>query len=187
MPTTKFQNSSEVQEQKFYVGIDVHKSSWTITVRSLNLHLQTFNQPPCCQTLIKHLKNKYSGGSFCSVYEAGFCGTTLHEQLSISGIHNIIVNPADIPLTDKQAKNKSDVHDSRSLAFHLEKGNLNGIYIMDKKHQELRSLFRLRQTKVKDLTRAINRLKGLLYYFGVEYASLCSKAKNISLKEFWTG
>lgn len=180
MPTVNLQNLSNFQGQKFYVGIDVHRKSWTVTVRSLNLHLQSFTQPPSCSLLMNHLKSKYPNAIFYSVYEAGFCGTTLHEQLIKAGIHNIIVNPADIPLTDKQAKNKSDVHDSRSLAFHLEKGNLTSIYIMDKKQQELRSLFRLRQTKMKDLTRSINRLKGFLYYCGVDCSSIFDGNEHIS-------
>jgi transposase len=153
MPTTKLQNSLDFEGQKFYIGIDVHKKSWSVTVRSLNLQLERFSQAPSVKVLINHLQKKYPGGEYHSAYEAGFSGTGIHEQLCSSGVHNIVVHPADIPSTDKQNKNKSDVRDSRSIAFHLEKGNLHGIYIMSRARQELRSLFRFRQTKVRDLTR----------------------------------
>jgi len=36
MPTRKLQNPEDFGGQKFYIGIDVHKKSWAVTVRSLN-------------------------------------------------------------------------------------------------------------------------------------------------------
>lgn len=170
MPSTKLQNSSDFRGQSFFIGLDVHKSSWSVTIRSLNLHLDHFSQPPSVKALINHLHRKYPGGAYYSAYEAGFCGTGIHEELCQGGVHNIIVNPADIPSTDKQNKNKSDVRDSRSIAFHLEKGNLHGIYIMPREGQELRSLFRFREAKVRDLARTTNRLKGFLNYYGVRFS-----------------
>ena len=106
MPTTKLQNSSDFTGQRFYVGIDVHKKSWSVTIRSLNIQLEHFSQPPSVEVLINHLYKKYPGGEYYSGYEAGFSGTGIHEQLCSVRIHNIIVNAADIPSTDKQNKNK---------------------------------------------------------------------------------
>jgi len=130
MPSTKLQNSVDFCGQKFFIGLDVHKNSWSATIRSLNLHLEHFTQPPSARALISHLQKKYPGGEYFSAYEAGFCGTGIHEELCRGGVHNIIVHAADIPCTDKQNKNKSDVRDSQSIAFHLERGYLHGIYIM---------------------------------------------------------
>jgi hypothetical protein len=166
MPARKLQNLPDFHGQKFYVGIDLHKNSWAVTIRSLGLYLEHFTQPPVTQILVDHLRKKYPGGDYYSAYE-GFCGTSIHEELIGLGIHNLIVHAADIPTTDKQHKNKSDVRDSRSIAFQLEKNNLHGIYVMAKQDQELRSLFRLRQTRVRDLTRSTNRLKSFLIYHGV--------------------
>jgi transposase len=182
MPSTKLQNSSDFTGQKFYIGVDVHKNAWSVTVRSLNLHLEHFSQPPSAKGLINHLHKKYPGGEYYSAYEAGFCGTGIHEELCRGGVHNIIIHAADIPFTDKQNKNKTDVRDSRSIAFHLEKGNLHGIYIMPRGQQELRSLFRLRQAKVRDLTRTSNRLKSFLVYFGVKFSLAFEGKEYISQK-----
>jgi hypothetical protein len=182
MPSTKLQNSSDFGDQKFYIGIDVHKNAWSVTVRSVNLHLEHFSQPPSAKVLIKHLHKKYPGGEYYSAYEAGFCGTGIHDELCRGGIQNIIVHAADIPFTDKQNKNKSDIRDSRSIAFHLEKGNLHGIYIIPRGHQELRSLFRLRQAKVRDLTRTTNRLKSFLVYFGIRFSLAFERKEYLSSK-----
>lgn len=182
MPTTKLQKLLDFRGQKFYIGIDVHKNSWSVTIRSLNLHLEHFSQPPSVKVLVNHLRNKYSGGDYYSAYEAGFCGTGIHDELCKLGVYNMIVNPADIPATDKQNKNKTDVRDSRSIAFHLEKGNLHGIYIMPRGGQELRSLFRLREAKARDMARTTNRLKGFLLYFGVSLSQAFEGKEYISSK-----
>ena len=175
MPTTKLNNSLDFSSQKFYVGLDVHKTSWTVTVRTLGLEVEHFHQPASVQALVSHVQRRFPRGKFFSAYEAGFCGTWIHRELSDLGINNIVVSPADIPTTDKEKKNKTDVHDSRSIARSLEKGILHGIYIHSREQELLRSLFRLRQTKVRDVTRAVNRLKGFLNYFGVEYSTILSE------------
>jgi transposase len=166
MPNTNVQHFADFVNENIYVGIDVHKKSWAVTIRAFNLQIAHFTQPPSSQTLAAYLKKNYPKGNYFSVYEAGFFGTTIHEELTILGVKNIIVNPGDIPTTDKQKKNKTDTHDSRALAEHLEKGSLRGIHIHTRQQQELRALFRLRTSKSRDLTRSINKLKGFLIYFG---------------------
>jgi transposase len=123
---------------------------------------------------VKHLNTKYPGAEYYSAYEAGFCGTGIHEKLTKAGVNNIVINPADLPSTDKEKKNKTDIHDSRSICRNLERGNLRGIYILPVEQQEYRALFRQREVKVRDVTRSVNRLKSFLSFFGVDYASLCA-------------
>jgi transposase len=131
---------------------------------------------------LKYLQRNFPGGQYHSAYEAGFCGTGIHEQLCELGIKNIVVHAADIPATDKQKKNKTDLHDSRSIADYLEKGNLKGIHVFTRDQQELRSLFRLREAKVKEVTRSNNRLKSFLMYFDIQIPETVSKKEQLSLK-----
>lgn len=166
MPIT-INKSIDFTGQGFYIGIDVHKKSWTITVRTLHLEVSHFSQQPDVDQLARFLQKRYPGGNFFSAYEAGFCGTSLHHALCKSGIKNIIIHPADLPESDKHKKNKNDLHDSRAVARYLEAGVLSGIHIMPCDQQERRSLSRLREAKVKDVTRCTNRLRGLLNYSGI--------------------
>src|SRR5471030_2056398 len=182
MLSTNLQNSIDFNGQKFYVGLDVHKKSWAVTIRSLSLQVAHFTQPPGADALLNYLQRNFPGGEYHSAYEAGFCGTSIHEQLCKLGINNILVHAADIPSTDKQKKNKTDVHDSRSIAGHLEKGNLHGIHVLSREQQELRSVFRLRAGKVKDVTRANNRLKIAMVFFGVVVPESISKKEFLSLR-----
>jgi transposase len=94
----------------------------------------------------------------------------------------MVVHAADIPSTDKQKKNKTDLHDSRAIAEHLQKGNLKGIYVLSREQQELRSLFRLREGKVRDVVRANNRLKSSMMYFGIVLPESINKKEYLSLR-----
>jgi len=182
MLSTNLQNPIDFDGQKFYVGLDVHKKSWAVTIRSLGLQVARFTQPPGAGALLNYLQRNFPGGQYHSAYEAGFCGTSIHEQLCKLGIINILVHAADIPATDKQKKNKTDLHDSSSIAGYLEKGDLHSIHVLTQEQQELRSLFRLREAKVKEVTRSNNRLKSFLMYFDIKIPETVSKKEYLSLK-----
>lgn len=160
--------STDFTGQQFFIGIDIHKKSWTITIRTLEIEVSHFTQEPDVRHLVNYLNNRFSGGYFFSAYEAGYCGTSPHHALCRCGIKNIIIHPADLPQTDKQKNNKTDLHDSRAIARYLEAGVLSGIHIMPADQQERRALFRCREAKVKEVTRCSNRLRALLYYLGVD-------------------
>lgn len=166
MPINKIITTSFC-DQNFYVGIDVHKKSWSISVRTSGIEVEHFTQQPDPAALCRHLKNKYKDALFYSAYEAGFSGTQAHTILCNLGIQNCIVHPGDIPQTNKQQTNKTDFHDSKAIAKYLEAQLLNSIYIMPIEQQERRALFRQREGKVKDITRCVNKLKGMLNFFGV--------------------
>jgi transposase len=180
MLRTNLQKQNDYTGQDFYIGLDVHKQSWYVTIRSLGIEVGHFTQAPDAAALHQYLQRNFPGGAYHSAYEAGFCGTGAHEQLCKAGIDNIIVHAADVPATDKQKKNKTDLHDSRAIAGHLERGNLKGIYVLNQEQQELRSLFRLRECKVKDTTRANNRLKSFLMYYGITIPGTVSKRGDLT-------
>jgi transposase len=182
MPSTNFENSIDFTGQNFFVGLDVHKKSWAVTIRSTGIEIAHFTQPPSAETLSAHLQKNYPGGLYFSAYEAGFCGTGIHEQLCKLGIKNSLVHAADVPATDKQKKNKTDLHDSRAIARGLEKGDLTPIHVLTREQQELRSLFRLRERKVRDVVIANNRLKSFLMFFSIELPQSISKKEYLSIK-----
>ena len=180
MLRTNLQKQNDFTGQDIYIGLDVHKDSWYVTIRSLGIEVGHFTQAPDAGALHQYLQRNFPGGRYRSAYEAGFCGTGAHEQLCKAGIDNIIVHAADVPSTDKQKKNKTDLHDSRAIAAHLERGNLHGIYVLSQEQQELRSLFRLRECKVKDTTRANNRLKSFLMYYSIKIPETVSKRGDLT-------
>jgi transposase len=153
--------------QKIFVGIDVHKKSWKVCVRSEHMELKTFSQNPSAKELSNHLRQNYPSASCHVVYEAGFCGFSYQREFSEAGINCIIVHPADVPTTDKDKQRKSDTVDCRKLGKTLSEGGLTGIFVPDVEQQDDRGIIRFYQQMVKDQTRHKNRIKGWLDFQGI--------------------
>ena len=151
-----------------YTGLDVHRKDWKVCILLESVVYKQFCQPPNPSILGKYLRKHFPGGQYKSVYEAGFCGFWIHDELTAEGIENIIVNPADVPTTDKERQQKTDKRDAKKLARMLRGGGLEGIHIPTRELVEHRSLVRLRTRQVSDMTRTKNRIKGHLHYFGLE-------------------
>src|ERR1019366_7913268 len=94
--------------QKIFCGIDVHKKSWKVCIRSEHMELKTFSQNPSATELKNHLKKNYPSAIYQLVYEAGYCGFSHQRQFSEDHINCIIVHPADVPTMDKEKQRKSD-------------------------------------------------------------------------------
>lgn len=154
--------------QNIYVGIDTHLKNWAITIMTEELLHKTFSQDPNPILLANYLKKNFPGGDYYSAYEASFCGFGIHRELLKLGLKNIVVNPADIPTTDKEKKQKEDKRDSRKIAKTLRAGDLKAIYVPSKESEELRSLVRYRKTLVRDISRGKNRIKSHLYFHGIK-------------------
>lgn len=161
---TQVIKKADFSNQNFYIGLDVHKKSWSVTVLTDGLELKTFSQPPSAKALANFLHENYPGAGFFSAYEAGFCGYAPHRQLISYGVKNIVVNPADIPRKNKELVYQTDKSDSRSIARALRDKQLSCIYILSPPDEEFRSLFRYRLTIAKDIRKACNRIKGFLFY-----------------------
>ncbi len=158
----------DFQGQNIYVGIDAHLKNWRVTILLEDISHKTFCMDSQSDILHKYLIRNFPGGNYFSAYEAGICGFSIHRELEKHGIKNIIVNPADIPTTDKERKQKEDKRDSRKIARSLRNSELEAIYIPSEKTIELRGLVRYRKTVVKEISRNKNRIKTFLYFHGIK-------------------
>jgi len=153
--------------QPIYIGLDVHKKSWSVSIFSNYGEYKTFNQPPEVDRLLHYLRHHFPGGDYRSVYEAGYCGFWIHDQLREKGIQCLVVNPADIPTKNKERRTKRDRIDCRKLARSLHNGEIEGIYVPSRSRLEDRTLIRTRQSMVRKQTRCKNQIKGMLLFYGV--------------------
>lgn len=154
--------------QHVFVGIDVHKKQWVVSLRCNKMELQTVSMNPSPLELSHFMKKHYPEGIYHTVYEAGFCGFWIHEQLIALNIDNRVVHPQDVPTMGKEKSQKRDPIDSHKLARELENGSLKGIFVPDVFHQQLRSLCRLREKTMREMIRLKNRIKGHLAFYGIE-------------------
>lgn len=164
----KKNNKLDFTNQSVFVGMDVHKKQWSVTINLNGQQIKTFSMNPSPEELNRYLRKNYPGGEYRSVYEAGFCGYWIDRQLESLGIENIVVNPGDVPTSNKEKSGKTDRIDSRKLARELSADNMTGIYIPTKEQEAARTLSRLRGQLTKDQTRVKNRIKSLLSFVGVQ-------------------
>jgi len=175
MQTQTKRETADFCNQNIYVGFDVHLESWKVTIMTEQLIHKTFSQPPKPELLHQYLTTNFSGGIYHSAYEAGFCGYWIHNKLKSLGIKSIVVNPADIPTTDKEKVQKEDARDSLKIAKSLRNGSLTPIHVPSLKTLDDRSLLRTRATIVKDLVRNKNRTKSFLHFHGIDIPEQFSK------------
>lgn len=163
--------------QSIYVGIDVHRKDFKVSIMAGDLLYKTFSTPPQAEVIGNYLRNNFPGASYHTAYEAGFSGFWLHRDLVKLGINSIVVNASDIPTTDKERTQKEDRRDSRKIAHCLRLGQLKAIHVPSERTQQDRALLRIRERVVRDLTRNKNRIKSLLYFEGIEYPQRFASSK----------
>ena len=154
--------------QQVYVGLDVSQTHWLVSIHTAAGEYKTFHQQPEVEPLIGYLHRTFPHGQYHAVYEAGYCGFWIYEQLRQRGIDCVVVNPADVPTRDKEHAHKTDPVDARKLARGLRTGELDALYVPSRLCQEHRSLVRLRQTMVRKQTRCKNQIKAHLSFYGID-------------------
>lgn len=150
-----------------YVGIDVHKKQWSVSVFTGSIHHRTFSQPPDPSALKSYLDKHFPGAKVICAYEATLFGFWIARKLKSYGYECLVVNPSDIPSTSQENQNKTDRIDSRKIARTLQAGMLTGCYVPTEETEGDRQLFRYRKRLWGDLVRVKNRIKGKLMLFGV--------------------
>jgi transposase len=147
-----------------FLGIDVHKRTYSVTAVSENKIIKRASMPADKNVLLAFIRKHFSSSSVCSVYEAGFSGFGLHRFLEENGIKNTVVHAASIE-TAINNRSKTDKRDSERMAVQLSQGKLKCVNIPSNQREYWRTVTRLRLQYVGDRTRIACRIKSLLYYF----------------------
>lgn len=150
------------------VGLDVHKRSWNAAIFLDGMYVRNIHQPPSPPALKKYLTSHYPSAHYRCAYESGKFGYWIQRQFSAMGIDCLVINPADIPSTQKNEVYKNDIRDARSIGEALVAGQLRSIYIPSLEQEADRNLLRHRKKLWRDLVRCKNRVKGFLDYNGIE-------------------
>lgn len=68
-----------------FIGIDVHKKSWAVSVRTDLFEHKTFNMPSKPDKLIGYVNQLFNNYPVEFCYEAFCCGFMPHRQLTLAG------------------------------------------------------------------------------------------------------
>jgi transposase len=154
--------------QTVYVGMDIHKASWNLGIHLNDMFVKNVHQKPNPTTMAHYLKQHFPNAKYKAAYEAGKFGFWIQRQLAALGIECLVVNPADIPKSQKDTLQKTDPRDARNIGLRLQTGSLKGIHIPGEQQEADRVFFRHRKRIWKDLTRCKNRIKSLLAFSGID-------------------
>lgn len=152
---------------KLFIGLDIHKKSWSVFFRTDLFEHRGFTMPPEPRLLLNYVEQHFSGHEVSITYESGCCGFSAARCFESYGWQVVVVNAADIPRIQKQQFQKSDRIDSRILCRCLSQQQLKAIYIPGTEQDELRSLVRHRNSIVKQLRQVKLQIKSMLLYHGI--------------------
>jgi len=85
-------DTSFFEKVLLFIGIDVHKSKWVVTIRTYDLELKTFSMTPSAEELEKYLLKNYPGADYRIVYECCFTGFWIYDYYFEKG-YKILVTP----------------------------------------------------------------------------------------------
>jgi transposase len=151
-----------------YVGIDVHKDNWHVTIRGEGEEILNVNMSSNYHAL-KKLLGRFQDCRIRVSYEAGPCGFWLYDRLTADGIDTIVAPPSLIP-TESGNRVKTDKRDSRKLAWLLESNMLKRIYVLTEEERAHRELVRTRRQLVEHQCDVARQIKSKLLFYGVKSA-----------------
>jgi len=151
--------------EDLFVGIDLHKNRWHITIRTFDVELFSASIPGNWESLQRILA-RYAGHQLRAVYEAGYFGFRLHDRLVDHGTPCIVTPPSLVP-QEYGNRVKTDRRDSSKLAHLLAKGMLKRVWVPSEEELYHRQVIRRRRQLVRDRVRAQSRIKAELSFYGI--------------------
>jgi transposase len=161
------------KSETIFIGIDLHKRTWHVTIRTSEIELSSGSIPGSWNNL-KPLLKRYSGHKIIVVYEAGYFGFWLHDKLEDYGVQCKVTPPSLIPI-EYGNKVKTDRRDSRKLAHFLAKDLLKEIYVPTRQERYHRQVIRRRRQLITDRIRVQNRIKAELQLNGIDLSAPSGK------------
>ena len=165
----KKDNIESLSGQTLFVGIDVHKKSFHVTLRTFDCEISS-QSIPASWSALKKLLSPFKALDIEAVYEAGYFGYWLYRHLSQWGVCCRVTPPSLIPLASGH-RVKTDRKDSKKLAFYLSRGMLKSIFVPSEEGLMQRKLIRHRRQLVNDRNRVQNRIKSDLCFHGQKLPS----------------
>lgn len=163
----KRQSECILRGEKIFVGLDDSKKTWKLCVRSGGMVVHETTMPAQYEVLRNYFSNRFPECEIEVIYEAGFRGFELHDQLEADG-WECVVTPPHTVTEEKCQRKKNDRTDCRRLAKNLENGDYGICYVPDKELREDRQISRTYGQVQADIRRVCNRIRRMLEFHGLD-------------------
>lgn len=152
-------------DDELYIGVDVHKESYTVALYLNGAAAIDFNMSADNAKLLKLLQ-KVRPAVRAVVYEAGPTGYSLARTLQRARLPIKVIAPSKTPRQSAR-DSKTDRLDARTLAEYAAKGLLRSIAIPTRLQEADRQLIRTREQLVKKQSRSKLQIKSFLLQHGI--------------------
>ncbi|MGB5106817.1 MAG: IS110 family transposase [Candidatus Zixiibacteriota bacterium] len=174
---------SDQQTSTIYIGVDVHKKNWHVTVRTVEQEVWKGGIAADWEVFEKILK-RYSDHKISVVYEAGYSGFWLYDRIVCWGAECIVTPPSLIP-SDYGNRVKNDRIDSSKLALMLSRQMLKAVWVPDGESRRHRQVLRRRNQLVSDRKRIQCRIKSEAACFGLVLPEIRGKWTQTFAQHLW--
>lgn len=157
-----------------YVGMDVHKESYTICCYSFNTDEVLYKQKIASDyklilKYLEQLRKRFSDDvEFVCGYEAGCLGYSLYHQLIDHGVKCIILAPTTMAITNKN-RVKTDKRDAgniaRCLAFHT----YSEVHVPTDEDNSIKEYIRMRDDQKINLKKTKQQILALVLRLGKKF------------------
>jgi transposase len=163
----KKQSEYILQNENIFVGLEDSKRTWVLCIRSGGMIVSETTMPAQYETLRNYFQNRFPECHIEVMYEAGFGGFELHDQLEADG-WECVVTPPHTVTEEKCQRKKNDRTDCRRLAKNLENGDYHICFVPDRELREDRQVSRTYGQVSADINRACNRIRRALEFHGLD-------------------
>ncbi len=155
-------------EYDIFFGLDVDKTSVSITVVDHVQRIKSLRMPNNADIIINYAKNHFNGKRIAFAYEAGPTGYGLYDRLSRAGYTCLVVAASMVP-TPAGRQVKTNRIDSAYIANALRSGQLNSIRVPSRTYRDLRHLTQIYKVTTKQNAKCKVRIKALLLHEGMPF------------------
>jgi transposase len=173
-----------VRGKKVFVGLEDSKRAWRLCVRSEGMIVHELSLPGEAANLLKYLQSRYPQCQLSVIYEAGFHGFWLHDELVAAG-YGCVVTPPHLVREAKVNKVKTDKGDARRLAQMLESGDYQSCHVPSRQRREDRQISRTLSDIQEDIVRMKNRVRRLLEFHGLDQGLKAGRWSQSDYEQVW--
>jgi transposase len=178
-----------VKGKEIFVGLEDSKKTWEVAVRCEKRIVHEASMEAKYPVLARYLGNKFPECAIHVIYEAGFKGFNLYDQLTEYGIDCVVI-PPHLVTEPKVNKVKTDKRDAKRLALVLENHDCDlPCHVPDRERREDRQISRTLAGITKDIIRTRNRIRRLLDFhaIGTSFPDRWGRKEFEALKELPLG
>ena len=164
--------STNRSEHTIFIGMDVHKESFTLCCYSAEkdkfFGLQKI--APDSELIVQYLQSAKSfydthARVVCG-YEAGCLGYSLYRELAAAGVECVILAPSTMPVEAGKKRVKTDKRDAKRIAQCLAFHTYKPVHVPTEESEEIKDFIRMRN----DHKQALKRIKQQINAFCLRHS-----------------